>query len=145
MWSHISQAYSHSDALFSSAVTKRRRSLLMSRRSPSSFSVNFSLNSFFHDMFHFDETWYKWYMGKVLPNYGADFEYLLKLCYFWNCTTFRSFSQFSSDFDKTWYEWYEARDYKVTEQILNICINYASWVTGAQLAKLNRAISTERL
>jgi len=42
---------------------------------------------------------------------------LLKL--FFSC-------QVNSDFYGTWYEWYEARGCNITEQILNICINYAN-------------------
>jgi len=46
----------------------------------------------------------------------------------------------SSDFDETWYR---ARSYKVTELILNICINYATKIKGVQ--KHNEAISVKRL
>ena len=48
-----------------------------------------------------------------------------------------------SDFDEIWHEWYDGKDYKDTEQILNICINYAIYVRGAH--KAQQAISAERL
>ena len=37
--------------------------------------------------------------------------------------------QVKSDFEETWYGWQEG--YKVTEQILNICINYANYAKWA--------------
>ena len=54
-------------------------------------------------------------------------ELLLKLIFLWHV---------KSDFDETWND-VRAACYKVTEQILDICINDASYIKGAQKIQYN--------
>ena len=51
--------------------------------------------------------------------FSIDLRRLLHYC----VSVWLFYVRLSPDFDETWYEWYDG---KITEPILNICINYAN-------------------